>query len=74
MPKYFKPQCTGGKLLPVVFEDQIRPGSFEYALSHLLDQFPLDAFEARYRNEAWGASAYLRAHCSRSCCSRTRAG
>jgi transposase len=58
MPKNFKPQCTGGKLLPVVFEDQIRPGSFEHALSHLLDQLSLDAFEARYRNEACGASAY----------------
>ena len=58
MSKNFKPQCTGGKLIPVVFEDQIRRGSFEFALSHLLDQLSLEAFEARYRNEACGASAY----------------
>jgi len=58
MAKNFKPECTGGKLIPVVFEDQIRPGSFEYALCHLLDQLPMEDFEARYRNEAGGASAY----------------
>ncbi len=58
MPKNFKPQCGGGKLIPVVFEDQIRPGSFEYALCHLLDRIDLSVFEARYRNESGGASAY----------------
>lgn len=58
MPKNFKPECTGGKLIPVVFEDQIRPGSFEYALCYLLDQLPMGEFEARYRNESGGASAY----------------
>jgi len=58
MPKNFKPQCTVGKLIPVVFEDQIRPGSFEYTLCHLLDDTDLSDFEARYRNETGGASAY----------------
>jgi transposase len=58
MPKNFRPQCTGDKLIPVVFEDQIRAGSFEYALCHLLDQLPMEDFEAHYRNESGGASAY----------------
>jgi len=56
--KNFKPVMTVGKLLPVVFADRIRPGSFEYALCHLLDRIDLSVFEARYRNESGGASAY----------------
>jgi len=58
MKKNFKQASTGGMLLPVVFEDQIRAGSFEYALCYLLDRIDLSGFEARYRNEAGGASAY----------------
>jgi transposase len=56
--KNFKTQASGAKLLPVVFEEQVVPGSFAHALSHLLDQVDLSAFEARYRNEQGGASAY----------------
>jgi transposase len=58
MKKNFKQESSGGKLLPIVFEEQIRPGSFEYALCHLLDRIDLSGFEARYRNETGGASAY----------------
>lgn len=58
MKKNFKPECAVGKLVPVVFEDQIRPGSFEYALCHLLNRIDSSRFEARYCNEAGGASAY----------------
>ena len=58
MKKNFKQQSVGGKLLPIVFEDQIRPGSFEHALCYLLDGIDLSGFEARYCNEAGGASAY----------------
>ena len=56
--KNFKTQATGAKLLPVVFEDQVLPGSFAHALVYLLDRIDLSAFEARYRNEDGGASAY----------------
>jgi len=58
MKKNFKQESTGGMLLPVVFADQIRPGSFEHALCHLLDRIDLSGFEKRYRNETGGASAY----------------
>ena len=58
MKKNFKAESTGAMLLPVVLEDQIRAGSFEYALCHLLERVNLSAFEARYRNESGGASAY----------------
>jgi transposase len=56
--KNFKAQASGAKLLPVVFEEQVLPGSFAHALTYLLDRVDLSAFEARYRNEAGGASAY----------------
>ena len=56
--KNFKAPCSGGNLLPVAFEDQVHPGSFEFALCHLLDPSDLSDSEARYRNEAGGAYAY----------------
>jgi transposase len=56
--KNFKAQATCAKLLPVVFEEQVLPGSFAHALIYLLDRVELSAFEARYRNEEGGASAY----------------
>jgi transposase len=37
---------------------QILPGSFEFALSHLIDHLNLSAFDARFRNDAVGAPAY----------------
>jgi transposase len=47
------------KLVPVSFAHQILPGSFEYALSYLIDQeLDLSAFEARFRNDEGGAPAY----------------
>ena len=56
--KNFKSQARGAKLLPIVFEEQVLPGSFAHALIYLLDRVDLSAFEARYRNEQGGASAY----------------
>ncbi len=47
------------KMLPVRFADQILPGTFEYAVNWLVDhQIDLSVFDARYRNDAVGASAY----------------
>jgi transposase len=47
------------KLLPVKFSEQIIPGTFEYALNWLVDhQIDLSVFDARYRNDETGASAY----------------
>lgn len=55
----FKPIHKGLKLLPVDFERQVIPGSFEYALCHLVDQeLDLSAFHARYKNDIEGASAF----------------
>ena len=58
MPR-FKPVHKGLKLLPVDFEKQIQPGSFEFALCYLIDrELDLAPFHARYRNDYEGAPAY----------------
>jgi len=47
------------RLLAVDLSRQILPGSFEFALSHLIDhQISLQAFDTRYRNDQVGAPAY----------------
>jgi transposase len=48
-----------GKFIPVHFEKQIIPGTFEYSLNHLVDhELDLTIFDERYRNEETGATAY----------------
>jgi transposase len=48
-----------GKFIPVHFEKQILPGTFEYSLNHLIDhELDLTIFDERYRNEETGATAY----------------
>jgi transposase len=47
------------KMLPVRFEEQILPGTFEHTLNGLIDKsIDLAVFEARYRNDDGGAPAY----------------
>lgn len=47
------------KLLLVNFSEQIIPGSFEYAVNWLVDhEIDLSVFDARYRNDENGSSAY----------------
>ena len=56
----YKPYDYGQmKLLPVSFEQQILPGTFEYTLNELIDkEVDLTVFEARYHNDETGAPAY----------------
>jgi transposase len=47
------------KLLPVSFDRQILPGTFEHSLSYLVDQeLDLSIFDHRYANEEVGRPAY----------------
>src|SRR6476661_3411066 len=47
------------KLLPVSFEQQMLPGTFEYTLNELIDdEIDLTVFEQRYHNDETGAPAY----------------
>ena len=56
----YKPYSYGqGKFIPIHFEKQILPGTFEYSLNHLIDhELDLAFFDERYRNEETGAPAY----------------
>jgi transposase len=55
----YKPIHTGLKLLPVDFDQQIIPGSFEHALCYMVDhELDLTAFHARYKNDDEGAPAF----------------
>ena len=47
------------RFLPVDLARQLLPGTFEHALDHLLDhEIDLSHFDARFRNDETGASAY----------------
>ena len=46
------------RLLPVVLEDQLVPGSFAHAGHHLVEVLDLSGFDAHYRNDANGATAH----------------
>lgn len=47
------------KLLPIRFDRQILPGTFEYTLNELIDDhIDLSVFEDRYQNDEGGAPAY----------------
>ena len=58
MPR-FKAVDTSPRFLAVDLHDQVLPGTFAYALNHLLDhEIDLSELEARYRNDEVGAPAY----------------
>jgi transposase len=47
------------KMLPVSFDRQILPGTFEHTLNELIDhEIDLTVFEERYQNDETGAPAY----------------
>ena len=55
----YKPIHQGVKLLAVDFDRQILPGTFEYALRHLVDhELDLEDFHQRYKNDVQGAAAF----------------
>lgn len=59
MARYKNYNYAQMKLLPVSFDRQILPGTFEHTLNWLIDEeFDLSAFESRYRNDETGAPAY----------------
>lgn len=59
MARYKKYNYGQMKLLPVSFERQILPGTFEHTLNWLIDEeFDLSVFESRYKNDETGAPTY----------------
>ena len=59
MPRYKPVNLQQDAFVPIRFDRQILPGTFEYALHHLLEQqVDLSAFDDHYQNEERGARAY----------------
>ena len=58
MPRY-KPTERNGLFLSVMLDEQIQPGTFEFALDHLVDhELDLSGLDAKFNNDEVGASAY----------------
>ncbi len=59
MAKYKKYSYEQARFIPVHFDKQIIPGTFEYTLSYLVDhEIDLSLFDSRYTNDDTGAPAY----------------
>src|SRR4030042_6808630 len=59
MARYKEYDYSQGKFIPIPFDKQILPGTFEYSLHYLIDnEIDLSMFDARYRNDETGAPAY----------------
>ena len=59
MPRYKPVNLQQDAFVPICFDKQILPGTFEYALHHLMEEtVDLSAFDAHYANDALGARAY----------------
>ena len=56
----YKPDLScQNKFIPIDFSRQILPGTFEFALSHIVDnRLDLSGFDAWYNNDKRGAAAY----------------
>ena len=59
MPNYRINNYAQITMVPVNFQDQLQPGTFEYTLHHLIeDHLDLSTFDADYRNDVNGRHAY----------------
>ncbi len=59
MARYKEYDYTQGKFIPVHFDKQILPGTFEYTLHYLINnEIDLSVFDLRYSNDETGAPAY----------------
>ena len=59
MAKYKHYDYSQGKFIPISFDKQILPGTFEHTLHYLIDnEIDLSTFDLRYQNDETGAPAY----------------
>jgi transposase len=59
MAKYKEYDYSQGKFIPIHFDKQILPGTFEHTLHYLIDnEIDLSLFDVRYKNDETGAPAY----------------
>lgn len=59
MPKFIPYDPKQSKMVVINYADQLQPGTFEFAINHLIDhKLDLSVFHARYANDAGGRPAY----------------
>ncbi|WP_317931780.1 transposase [Halioxenophilus sp. WMMB6] len=59
MPNFKKPNYNQDTMVVINFEEQIRPGTFEFVLHRLIeDKLDLSTFYQAYKNDSGGRSAY----------------
>jgi transposase len=59
MPRYKPYSYAQTTMIPICFDRQIRPGSFEFALGHIVDNhLDLAVFNSNFINDETGAPAY----------------
>ena len=59
MPRYKHYSYEQTKMIPLSFEKQIVPGSFEFALNYIVDnELNLSVFDSNFKNDKTGATAY----------------
>lgn len=59
MPRFKDVNYAQSKLIPIDFDRQILPGTFEYSLNYLIDdELDLSVFDRYYRNDDNGRPAY----------------
>jgi len=59
MARYKEYNQAQGQFITVDFESQIREGTFEYALNHIVDfELNLKDFDVQYKNDETGAPAF----------------
>jgi len=59
MARYKKYSYEQARFIPVHFDKQVIPGTFEYTLNYLVDnEIDLSIFDNRYKNDETGAPAY----------------
>jgi transposase len=58
MPRFKPYSYEQTKLIPIDFKRQLQAGTFEFALSHIIDDMDLSIFDHRFHNDDTGAPAY----------------
>ncbi|MGA2317697.1 MAG: hypothetical protein ABSG71_15115 [Thermodesulfobacteriota bacterium] len=59
MARYKEFDYSQGKFIPIHFDRQILPGTFEYSLHYLIDnEIDLSIFDCRYRSHEMGVPVY----------------
>jgi hypothetical protein len=64
MARYKEYSYSQGKFIPIHFEKQILPGTFEYTLNYLIDnELDLSVFDSKYKNDDTGAPHMILQFC-----------